>query len=291
MVICPLHSAQTLPFKNFHHSLDLVGFWSSLACRMRPNLPSLQGKNALVTGSAHGIGEGIARLYAEQGARVLLTDKEENAGRNVASSIQNAGGTAEFLRCNIGAKDNIDQLMRYTREHLGQIDILVNNAFYWNFKPFEDQTWKDLRSFAMVNMVGTTYITQQVLRTMRNRVRGAVIFISSIHEETVRRLHPPYSMGKGGIRMLVRELAVEYGPHGIRVNAIAPGHIETDKAERTDNPYIPLGGTSGLPEDIAKLAVVLASEEVSGHVTGVSIPVDGGERLYGEWVDRLKPGS
>ncbi len=258
---------------------------------MRPNLPSLEGKNALVTGSAHGIGEGIARLYAEQGARVLLTDKEENAGNAVTSSIRSAGGAAEFLECDIGLKDDIDQLVRYVREQFGQIDTLVNNAFYWNFKPFEKQEWEDLRSFAMVNMVGTTYLTQQVIRTMRERLRGAVIFISSIHEETVRRLHPPYSMGKGGIKMLVRELAVEYGPHGIRVNAIAPGHVETETGAPADNPYIPLGGKSALPEDIAKLAVVLASEEVSGRITGVSIPVDGGERLYGEWVARMPPGT
>lgn len=258
---------------------------------MRPNLPSLQGKNAVVTGAAHGIGEGIARLYAEQGARVLLADKDEDTGHNVTSSIQNAGGAAEFLMCNIGVKDDIDELVRYAREHLEKIDILVNNAFYWNFKPFVEQEWEDLRSFAMVNMVGTTYLTQQVIQTMRDRVRGAVIFISSIHEEAVRRLHPPYSMGKAGIKMLVRELAVEYGPHGIRVNAIAPGHVETEKDERADNPYIPLGRKSALPEDIAKMAVLLASEEVTGRVTGVSIPVDGGEQLYGEWVDRLKPGD
>lgn len=257
---------------------------------MRANLPSLQGKNAVVTGSGHGIGEGVARLFAEQGAQVLLADKEEDAGNAVTSSIRNAGGAAEFLRCNIGVKEDIDQLVQRAREHLGQIDILVNNAFYWNFKPFREQQWQDLCSFSMVNMVGTTYLTQQIIEGMRDRLKGTVIFISSIHEETVRRLHPPYSMGKGGIKMLVRELAVEYGPHGIRVNAIAPGHIETETGERTNNPYVPLGGKAALPEDIAKLAVVLASEEVSGHITGVSIPVDGGERLYGEWVDRLKPG-
>ncbi len=259
--------------------------------RMRSNIPRLEGKNAVVTGSGHGIGEGIARLYAEQGARVLLTDKEEDAGNAVTASIRNNGGAAEFLKCNIGVKEDIDQLVQYAREQFGQIDILVNNAFYWNFKPFEKQQWEDLCSFAMVNMVGTTYLTQQVIRTMRERLKGTVIFISSIHEETVRRLHPPYSMGKGGIKMLVRELAVEYGPHGIRVNAIAPGHVETETGEPADNPYIPLGGKSALPEDIAKLAVVLASEEVSGHITGVSIPVDGGERLYGEWVSRMPPGT
>ena len=271
--------------------LDLARFWRSVIGRMRSNLPSLQGKNAVVTGSAHGIGEGIARLYAEQGARVLLTDKDENAGQSATSSIQKAGGAAEFLQCDISVKDEIDQLVRHAREGLGQIDILVNNAFFWNFKAFEDQEWEDLCQFSMVNMVGTTYLTQQIMRTMRDRLSGAVIFISSIHEETVRRLHPPYSMGKGGIKMLVRELAVEYGPYGIRVNAIAPGHVETEGTERADNPYIPLGQKSALPEDIAKLAVVLASEEVSGRITGVSIPVDGGERLYGEWVDRLKPGN
>ena len=256
---------------------------------MKPNLPSLQGKSAMVTGAAHGIGEGISRLYTEQGALVLLVDRDEDAGNAVISSIQSAGGAAEFLQCDIGVKEDIDRVVRHAKEHFGRVDILVNNAFYWNFKPFEEQTWDDLCTFAKVNMVGTTYLTQQVIRGMRERVRGSVIFISSIHEETVRRLHPPYSMGKGGIKMLVRELAVEYGPHGIRVNAIAPGHVETEKDEREDNPYIPLRGKSALPQDIAKIAVLLASEEVTGHVTGVSIPVDGGERLYGEWTDRLKP--
>lgn len=258
---------------------------------MRPNLPSLQGKNAVVTGAAHGIGEGVSRLFAEQGANVLLVDKKEDKGNDVTSSIRNGEGAAKFLKCNIGVKDDIDQLVQYAREHLGQVDILVNNAFYWNFKPFEKQEWEDLCSFSMVNMVGTTYLTQQIIRTMRERLKGTVIFISSIHEETVRRLHPPYSMCKAGIKMLVRELAVEYGPYGIRVNAIAPGHVEIDQKERVDNPYIPLGWKSALPEDVAKVAVFLASEEVSGRITGVSIPVDGGERLYGEWVDRLRPGG
>lgn len=258
---------------------------------MRPNLPSLSGKNAIVTGAAKGIGKGTARLFAEQGAHVLLVDKEEQEGQVTTSAIHNEGGSAEFLKCNLGIKEDIDQVMKHVRDRFGQIDILVNNAFFWNFKPFREQMWDDLNSFAKVNMVGTTYLTQQVIEGMRGHVRGSIIFISSIHEETVRRLHPPYSMGKAGITMLVKELAVEYGPHGIRVNAIAPGHVETEQEERTDNPYIPLGGKSALPEDIAKMAVLLASEETTGRVTGVSIPVDGGERLYGEWVDRLKPGN
>lgn len=258
---------------------------------MRPNLPCLENKKAIVTGAAHGIGEGVVRLFAEQGTQVLLVDKEEVRGKAVASSIKSTGGKAEFLKCDVGVKADIDQLVQHARQRLGRIDILVNNAFYWNFKPFEEQEWEDLCSFSMVNMVGTTYLTQQIIRTMRERLKGTVIFVSSIHEETVRRLHPPYSMGKAGIKMLVRELAVEYGPYGIRVNAIAPGHVEIDQEERVDNPYIPLGWKSALPEDVAKVAVLLASEEVTGRVTGVSIPVDGGERLYGEWVDRLKPGD
>ncbi|MBI1812326.1 SDR family oxidoreductase [Candidatus Peregrinibacteria bacterium] len=258
---------------------------------MRPNLPSLSDKKAIVTGAAKGIGKGTARLFAELGAHVLLVDKDEREGQNTTSTIQDEGGSAEFLQCNLGVKEDIDRVMAHVRGHFGQIDILVNNAFFWNFKPFREQTWDDLDSFAKVNMVGTTYLTQQVIEGMRGHVRGSIIFISSVHEETVRRLHPPYSMGKAGIKMLVRELAVEYGPHGIRVNAIAPGHVEVEQEERADNPYIPLGGKSALPEDIAKMAVLLASEEITEHVTGVSIPVDGGERLYGEWTDRLKPGG
>lgn len=258
---------------------------------IQPHLPDLSGKHALVTGAAHGIGEGIARLFASQGASVAVVDIRKEAAARVAQSIRQQGGNALAFRCDIGKKNSIDRMLSDVRTKLGEIEILVNNAFYWNFKPFEEQRWDDLEDFAKVNAIGTTYLTQRIIRSMRERmVRGAIIFISSVHEETVRRLHPPYSMGKAGIAMLVKELAVEYGPAGIRVNAIAPGHVETESPKRADNPYIPLGMKSALPEDIAKVAVLLASDEVTGHVTGVSIPVDGGERLYAEWVDRLKPG-
>lgn len=177
----------------------------------------------------------------------------------------------------------------------GDITILVNNACFWNLKRFEEQQWSDFQQFAIVNMVGIPYLTKRVIQHQRERgIPGSIIFISSIHEETIRREHPPYSMCKAGLAMLAKELAVEYGPYRIRVNSIAPGHIEIEpelvrQGVCADNCYIPLGGKSGLPEDIANMAVILASREVSRHVTGATIHVDGGERLYSEWVNRLPP--
>lgn len=273
---------------------------------MRPGLPSLSGMVSIVTGAGHGIGQSIAELFAEQGAIVIVSDRDARKARAVASSITRRGDTAEAFPCNIGRRRDVERLVRHARTHFRQIDVLVNNAFHWDSRRFEHQTWDGLQRYADVNFTGTTYLTQLVLQHMRERVLvarrrrrqlappGTVLFVTSVHEETVRRLDPWYSMSKRAEAGLVAEAAVAYGPYGIRVNAIAPGHTETEDQKvlagrRTRNRYIPLRGASALPEDVAKVALLLASRETMGHVTGTTIFVDGGEHLYTEWVARLPP--
>lgn len=267
---------------------------------MRSYLPSLSQKVAIVTGSGHGIGQGIAELLAEQGAVVVVSDRRgdpaaEQRAQDVAGGITANGQQAVLINCDLGVEYDIEYLVAETIRQCGRIDVLVNNVFHWDDKTFADQNWDGLRRYAEVNFMGTSYLTQLVAQHMRSQKNaGSIMFITSVHQENVRRVRPWYSVGKAGLAMLVKELAVEYGPSGIRVNGVAPGHIETDDAKvaagkRTDNPYIPLLGKSGLPEDIAKAVVFLASADTAGFISGATVFVDGGERLYTEWVDRMPP--
>lgn len=267
---------------------------------MRSYLPSLSQKVAIVTGSGHGIGQGIAELLAEQSALVIVSDRRGDAAaelraQEVAGGITANGQQAVVINCDLGVEDDIWWLVHETVRQCGHIDILINNAFHWDDKMFSAQDWEGLRRYAEVNFMGTSYLTQLVAEYMRaQKLAGSIIFITSVHQENVRRVQPWYSVGKAGLAMLVKELAVEYGPSGIRVNGVAPGHIETDDdkvaaGKRTDNPYIPLLGKSGLPEDVAKAVVFLASNDTAGFISGATVFVDGGERLYTEWVDRKPP--
>lgn len=259
---------------------------------------NLSGKVAIVTGAARGIGQGIAESLARHGATVVLADKNEQLLRSLTDVlVEQRQGIATCLPCDIGNKKQIDNLVDWTACRLAKIDILVNNAFHWLPRPmkrFGEITWGDCADYAVVNNVGTRYLSLRVAEHMRERkVPGSIIFITSVHEWTIRR-DPLYAADKAGEAMFMKELAVEYGPDGIRVNAVAPGHTVNDTeqvacGEREKNPYIPLKGESMLPEDIANTVLFLASP-LGSRITGVSIAVDGGERHYGEWVARTPPG-
>ena len=152
----------------------------------------------------------------------------------------------------------------------------------------KEEEWN---SVIETNLNAIYRLSKACLRDMLKARWGRIINISSVVGSTGNAGQANYAAAKAGLIGFTKALAQEVGSRDITVNAIAPGHVETEQAERADNPYIPLDQKSALPEDIAKMAVLLASEEVTGRITGVSIPVDGGERLYGEWVDRLKPGG
>lgn len=259
---------------------------------MRGYLPQFTGRVSVVTGAGHGIGEGIARLLAEQGSSVYVVDRMSKQAQRVAKSI---GGLSRAVECDIGRHSDVDRLLKTVLAAEQRVDILVNNAFHWDGRRLEAQDWAGLRKYAQVNFTGTVYLTERVLKHMREAgAGGSVVCITSVHQTNVRRLHPWYSYGKAGLAMMVKEWAVAYGPWGIRVNAMAPGHIETDDAkvtagERTDNQHIPLRAKSGLPEDVAKAVLFLASDDTAGFISGTTLFVDGGESLWGGWAHVMPP--
>lgn len=268
---------------------------------MNLNLPDLSGERIVVTGASQGVGEGIARVLATQGAEVIVTYEPspkrvfERRARAVVRALTSADTSVSAAPLDLADTRSIAHFVRKTwRRKL--VTALVNNAFWWSGRRFEKQTLQDLHRFALIDFVGTFYLTQQMLIRMRTRqVYGSVINITSVHQETVRRLHPPYSALKAALAMLMKELAVEYGPYGIRVNSVAPGHTETDPAkvqrgQRARNRFIPLRALSALPEDIGKTVAFLAARSVSGQITGTTIFVDGGERLFSEWAAKIPPG-
>lgn len=263
---------------------------------MRNYLPQFTDEVSVVTGGGHGVGEGIARLLAEQGSHVFVVDRVLKQAQRVAEAIKDAGGWAQAVECDIGRRADIDRLLKKTvLAKTGRVDVLINNAFHWDGKRLEKQDWAGLEEYARVNFTGTVYLTEHVLQHMREGGRGgAVVCITSVHQTNVRRLHPWYSYGKAGLAEMVKEWAVAYGPWGIRVNAVAPGHIETDDAkvaagERADNQHIPLRGKSGLPEDVAKAVVFLASNDTARFISGTTLFVDGAESLWGEWAHVMPP--
>lgn len=262
---------------------------------MRGHLPDFTDQVSVVTGGGHGIGEGIARLLVEQGSRVFVIDRALKQAQRVAKSIRRAGGWAQAVECDIGSKADIDRMLGTVLATERRLDILVNNAFHWDGKRLEKQDWAGLEQYARVNFTGPVYLTERVLKNMRDAGEGgAVVCVTSVHQVNVRRLHPWYSYGKAGLAMMVKEWAVAYGPWGIRVNAVAPGHIETDDAkvaagERADNQHIPLKAKSGLPSDVAKAVAFLASADTAGFISGTTLFVDGAESLWGEWAHMMPP--
>jgi len=257
---------------------------------MKRFLPDLTGMRAVVTGSARGLGRGIAEVLEEAGVNVLWTDLKGQKRLLKGVSIKKGGA---WFTADISSFNNCDQLVDYAVNRLGGIDLLVNNAATWSDCSFWEGTPKQWLKTMQVNVVGTKYLSRRVAGEMiKSNIAGSIIFITSIHERVPRRWHFDYSASKAAQRSLVQELALELAPFNIRVNNIAPGHIENRPSkvaekQRDINPYVPLGGYSGMPNDIGKVVAFLASTDLAGYITGASITVDGGLSLHNHWVDQL----
>ena len=243
----------------------------------------LAGDTALVTGAASGIGRGIARALAHEGARVVLTDVLQEAGEAIAAET---GGS--FIAADLTQPTAFQSVLDGALATLGSISIFVHCAAP---PRREDQTalavsaeqWDAMHS---ITLRSGFLLGQSVGRHMRDAgLRGRMVYLTSLHAETPRNL-PHYSAAKAGQTMVVKELARALGPYGIRVNAIAPGAIPgggfaADVAALEAK--IAMGRT-GTPEDIAGMAVALLSDRFSGYVTGTTVVVDGGLALH-NWIE------
>ena len=245
----------------------------------------LAGKIAIVTGSSSGIGQGIALRFASEGANVVIDYRGHvEAGEETRAKAEAFGVRAILVKSDVSKTADTQNLVEQAWSQLGGCDILVNNAGVEKHAGFLDVTEEDYDTVLDTNLKGVFFLTQAFAKRLRDaKIRGTVINISSVHEDMVFPNFATYCVSKGGVRMLMRDLAVELGPMGIRVNNIAPGAISTpiNTALLEDKPKldallknIPLGRL-GTVDDVAGLAAYLASDEAA-YVTGSTFVVDGG---------------
>jgi glucose 1-dehydrogenase len=249
----------------------------------------LEGKVAIVTGAGTGIGHAIAQCFGQHGASVCVNyfGGEEQA-KELAEKISKACRRSIAVKADVSDSSEVSAMVTRVEKELGPVDILVNNAGVESPAPFLEITEKSWDWMLNVDLKGAFLCAQACARSMQSR-GGAIVNISSIHEDRTFPGFTPYCAAKGGMRMMMRNAALELAKHRIRVNNIAPGAIATPINERTlHDPQkmaelariIPLG-EMGTPEDVAEVALFLASDR-SRYVTGSTYYVDGGMVRYAE---------
>lgn len=245
----------------------------------------LAGQVALVTGSAQGIGKAVALRLAQEGADIVIDVRvDDSRAADMLAAITALGRRAMVFAGNIADVEDDRRMVVESVAGMGKIDILVNNAGIERNAAFLDVTEADYDAVLNVNLKGAFFATQAFVRHLRDTGRpGRIINISSVHEELPFPHFAPYCASKGGLKMLMRNLAVELAPLGITVNNVAPGAIETPiNTHLLNSPdllrallgNIPLGRL-GTPEDVAGMVAFLASPDAA-YVTGTTMVVDGG---------------
>ena len=244
-------------------------------------MPRLEGKRAVITGAASGIGQACARLFAAEGARVTLCDINTDAGECTAEEIRRKGFDATFKQTDVGDESSMRGAIDHVIKNHGGLDILYNNAGGATAADGQvtdmdiDEFWRTIR----VDLFGTVLGCRFAIPHLVQAGGGSIINTTSIRAMIGTEGADAYTSAKGGVVTLTRALALQWAQAGIRVNAIAPGVILTDRVRtmlRDDDPVrvkTPLGPSE--PEDVAPLALYLASDE-SRQMTGMILPLDGG---------------
>lgn len=246
---------------------------------------NLKNKVALVTGSSRGIGAAIARLFAQEGAKVVVHGRDSAALSTVRSDMERAGGTAIHVVADITKFAEVEEMRRYVEQEFGPIEILVANAggSFTMPGPLEETSEEGWHASVNGNLTATFLTLKSVLPGMKQRKSGAIVTISS---SAGRRPHPqspiPYSAAKAGIQILTQDVAAQAGPYGIRVNCIAPETILTERnrqrvPEAQQNAIVDMHPIRrlGTPEDVARAALYLVSDDAA-WITGVILDVAGG---------------
>ncbi len=248
---------------------------------------SLENKAAIITGGAQGIGLAVARRFLTDGARVVIADKDEDAGGEAMSMLGELGAV-RFIHCDVGDRLAVRNLVAGTVDAFDQIDILVNNAGIVQRAGFIELYEVDFDRVIRTNLKGAFLAGQAVAKRMVKQIAdggepGTIINLSSINAVVAIAEQVPYCVSKGGISQLTKAMALALAPHGIRVNAIGPGSIQTamlrnvvddDEARRRILSRTPVGRI-GEASEIAAIAAFLASGDAS-YITGQTIYADGG---------------
>ncbi|KAF1029559.1 MAG: Glucose 1-dehydrogenase [Burkholderia plantarii] len=240
---------------------------------------------ALVTGAAQGIGRAIAVRLAQEGARIIVEDRlVGDAARETLAEVRAAGSDGCVIAGDIGRVEDATRAIEQGIARMGRLDVLVNNAGIEHHAAFVDVTESDYDRVIDINLKGTFFVTQAVVRHWRDAGRGGrIVNISSVHEDLPFPNFTSYCASKGGLRMMMRNLAIELAPLGITINNVAPGAVATPINDRLlHDPAklqallgnIPLGRL-GKPLDVANAVLFLASSEAD-YITGTTLYVDGG---------------
>lgn len=243
-------------------------------------------KVALVTGAASGIGREIALQLAREGAQVVVADIDAAGGKDTVGCVISEGGAALFVAADVSERQQVARAMEITVAEYKGLDILINNAAIELEATIEETSESDLTRVTENNFYSVFLCSQMAIPLLRERGGGVIINIASVNGLLGIPKHAAYNAAKGGVIALTRQLAVDYGPLGIRVNCICPGEIDTPMtrkkiglAQIEQHSKVAAGRCHlrrmGSPQDIANAVLFLASEEAS-WITGVILPVDGG---------------
>ena len=245
----------------------------------------LDGKTALVTGGANGIGKQVSKAFAVEGANVIVADRLGAAAEGVASEITSCGGTAISVGGDVGDENQVDSMVRAALTRFGRIDILFNSAGGGSARDGPvteldlDEFWRTIR----VDLFGTLLMCRRVIPEMVASGGGSIINLSSLRAIIGTNGADAYTAAKGGVLAMSRAMAMQWAGKGIRINVLAPGVVLTERVAALISPDSPIYRKSLLgpsePADIANIALFLASDE-SRRVTGAVMRVDGGASVH-----------
>lgn len=245
----------------------------------------LAGRAAIITGAAQGIGLGIARVFAAEGAAVALADVADAEG--AAAELRAAGGRATFVRADVTREDDVRALVAAARAAFGRLDCVVNNAGVVAVRTVEESSVEEWDQVMAVNVRAIFLTAKHALPHLRAAGGGSILNVASVSSFIAQQGTPAYCASKGAVLMLTKALALDYGREGVRVNCICPGITDTPMlrfhARHADDPdahlrqrlaRVPTGAML-YPEDMGRAAAFLCSDEAAG-ITGTSLVVDGG---------------
>lgn len=243
----------------------------------------LKDKVVIVTGAANGIGKAISELFAEEGAWVLVSDIEDEAGKSTVRNIRQKGGAAEYCHADVSSTGDVAHAVDVAATRNGRIDILCNNAAYLapDFHDILGSTDDEWTKCINIALLGTHYFTKATLPYMIKQKKGSIVNVVSIQALAGMMTSVAYTATKAALLGYTLSAAYDYGSQNIRINSLCPGPIQTRIAPQSGEPHYKwqcdntVLGRVGLPREVAYAALFLASDEAS-YVTGATLPVDGG---------------